>query len=226
MPLPAAILAGSAAIGAASSLIGSIDSLISNWLPHTTLINRVRCQGKKGSPVRLTLHVALATLYGMSLSRRGNAYSITATVNHRDNVVELESMLTTTSYGGLIPFPGQDDLPDRADRDKFVPPVNPGPPDFQMWSAAPPSGFSGFSSMSTLKCDPGVSSSDLPLERRIIGYTPSYDPADITEPPPDISTGNPSLIVKAVIDPTLYRGVNKDTKQSNPVKAPWLVTRL
>ena len=224
MPLPAAILAGSAAIGAGVSLLGSIDSLIANWMPHTTIINRVRCQGKKGTPVRATLHLALATLYGMSISRHGHAYSITATVNHRDNVVELESMLSTTIFGGLSPGADLPDTPNPPiDREKYNPGTYPGPPDLQMWSMGP---SSGFSSTSELKSRPGSSSLDLPLEQRIVGYLSNYPESSITEPPTDNGTSNPKLIVKQVQDPNLYRGVNRDTKQSNPTKAPWLLTRL
>lgn len=221
MPLPAAILAGSAALGATLSLLGSIDSMIANWMPHTTIINRVRCQGKKGTPVRATLHLALATLYGMSISRKGHAYSITATVNHRDNVVELESMLTTTSFGGLAPDTEDqepDYKPNQSDSPRY-----PGPPDLQMWSMGP---SSGFSSTSELKSRPGSSSLDLPLEQRILGYLSNYPESSITEPPTDDGDGNPKLILKQVQDPNLYRGVNRDTKQSNPTKAPWLLTRL
>lgn len=218
MPLPAIIAAvgeARAAVSASATAIATIDSIMSNWLPSTYIVNKVKCQGKKGTPIRVTLHAALATLYGMSLSNKGHVFTVTATVNHRDNVVEVESILSATALGPLAPGAGGGDPAPPPPR---VPGGIPLPRDGRPPRFGEPPGEMAFL--------PGVSESDRPIDLRIVGVSPNYSSSDITEPPESTYSENPKLIVKSVVDPALYRGLNRNISQTSPNKAPWLVTRL
>ncbi len=107
-PLPVAAAAarrglmtrGAAIAGRALNAGWNIESwsnLFKQWLPSVNITYVVKAQGDKSTPPRQVLHLALATAFGMAISRRLAKSNIVINVNHRLNMVEVKYTITTVA---------------------------------------------------------------------------------------------------------------------------------
>jgi hypothetical protein len=75
----------------------SWNDFFRNWMPGITVSYKVKAQGAPGTPTRDVLHLALAAVFGMSVSRRVANLKIQALVNHNLNYVEVVYSVNTVA---------------------------------------------------------------------------------------------------------------------------------
>ena len=101
MPI-AAILSGIGKAAQASAGVSAIDGMFDGWLPQMKMTQSVTVQGAKGTSVRATLHMALATAFGMSVSRYGDKFVVRAEVDQVNNVAKVDMTLVSSTLASII----------------------------------------------------------------------------------------------------------------------------
>lgn len=181
--------------GAFSAVGGMFDG----WIPTVQVAQSVRVQGSPYTSPRTTLHFALATMFGLSPARVGDKFSVTANVDHRNNIVEVVFAINTTALSALLSSIGSE-LPAVVKEE------------LQKLKDAAARALAGDTDN---------------LEEYIEGIDPAKDPKDLPGKvviPPAIALENPPLIKKPNATPK--RGLGGKGIRENPVVAPWLIARV
>lgn len=71
------------------------NEFFKSWMPGISVTYRVRAQGSPATSSRTVLHLALATAFGMSVSRKAASIQITALIDHNNNAVEISYVVST-----------------------------------------------------------------------------------------------------------------------------------
>jgi hypothetical protein len=183
-------------------------------MPKIEITNRVKVQGRKGTSTRTTLHFALATAYGMSLSRNGEKFAITVHVDQCRNIAEVEYSLHSVNMASIIRglFPRVNPNPN---------PQNPFNPD-----GSPAPGFLPGRQYTSIPRNPNAPvSADPELRDAIQGVGPAPSQIAIAEPSAEANDfGNPPYVLITPTSPVV-RGIYVNVTQPEPIKAPWLLVR-
>lgn len=211
MPITA-IVGGIGKMAQASQGVSAIDGMFEGWIPQVNLTQSVTIQGKKGTSVRTTLHMALATAFGMSVTRNGDKFSIRAEVDQVNNIAKVDFAIVTSSLASIIKAITGGTGPQ---------PSAPNTPATIPATAAGTSGriTSGFFNDPTAGDDTNVLAG---ISGVIVNNTNEF--GDL-EPQGSDYFGNPkSVLINSPPDPVV-RGVLGPTIQTEPVIAPWLLER-
>lgn len=192
-------------VGGFSSLVQSWDGMFDGWIPRITISHSVTAQGHVNASPRTTLHLALATAFGMSVSKNGDKFSIVAKVDQRSNVAEVEFTLNCSTTASIT--------------DGVLSLL----PSIRAPNAPGGAGGAGIK-------DAGITPEQFTRESvdaAVAGVQGKEIPAGPSPTNPIVDLENPPLIVKPrIVGNLALRGLGGLGVQDQPVRAPWLIAKV